>query len=119
MNDLNFLKNNKINVDKSISELGLDMYNELLGVFLNEIFEKVNKLNTALQVNNMNDYATYVHGIKGESLYLGFTDLANISLTHQTKSQEGDINYIRSDYNNLIAEIGRIIKVLRIYLGRE
>ena len=33
MNDLNFLKNNKIDVDKSVNELGLDMYNELLGVF--------------------------------------------------------------------------------------
>lgn len=119
MNDLNFLKNNKIDVDKSVNELGLDMYNELLGVFLTEIFDKVNKLQTSLQTNNMQDYSTYVHGIKGESLYLGFTDLANIALTHQTKSGEGDVNYINSDYNNLIAEIGRIIKVLRIYLGRE
>ena len=119
MKDVNFLRNNKIDVDKSVSELGLDMYNELVEVFLNEIVDRVNKLNTSLNNNNMLDYSTYVHAIKGESLYLGFTDLANMSLIHQTKSGEGDIEYIKKDYDNLINEICRIIKVVRIYLGRE
>ena len=119
MNDLNFLKNNKIDVDKSVNELGLDMYNELLGVFLTEIFDKVNKLQTSLQTNNMQDYSTYVHGIKGESLYLGFTELARQALEHQTMSEQGNFEYIKNNFIPLITEISRVIKVARIYLGKE
>ncbi len=119
MYDVNFLKNNKINADKCISELGLNTYNELLHVFLKEIIDMVNNLNKSLCSNNMQDYSTYVHGIKGESLYLGFKDLASRALTHQEKSAAGDIEYIKKDYDNLINEICRIIKVLRIYLGSE
>ena len=119
MNDISFLKNNKIDVDKCISELGIETYNELMGVFLDEIMDRINKINESYTNHNLNDYSTYVHAVKGESLYLGFKDLANITLIHQTKADEGDFDYISKDYNNLIDEICRVIKIVRIYLGRE
>ena len=119
MNDINFLKANGVDIETSINALGLDLYNETLGIFLDEIMDKINKLQNSLLTNNLKDYATYVHAIKGESSYLGFTELTKQSLEHQLKSQEGDIEYIKNNYTSLITELSRVIKVSRIYLGKE
>lgn len=119
MKDLNFLKSNNIFNEKLVFELGTDTYNELLETFLNEIMGKINNLQIALGNRDLLNYTTYVHDIKGESLYLGFNELANIALTHQQKGEAGDLDYIYGDFNNIINEICRVIKVIRIYLGRE
>ncbi len=118
MNDVNYLKQNGIDADKSIGELGEDMYKEMLELFLSEIADKVNKLRDCLVNNNMKDYSTYVHGIKGESAYLGFTELVRQALEHQNKSTEGDTNYISQNYATLVQEIQRVINVVCVFLGR-
>ena len=83
------------------------------------IDEKLAKMNESLSSNNLKDYATYVHAIKGESGYLGFSELAKQTLNHQLSAEKGDIDFIRNNYQSLINEIARVIKVSRIYLGQE
>lgn len=119
MNNIEFLRANGVDIENSVNTLGLDLYNETLNVFLSEIVDKTNKLKECLMANNMKDYATYVHAIKGECSYLGFTELTKQALDHQLKSQAGDAEYIRNNYVTLLTEIGRVIKVARIYLGLE
>ena len=119
MNDINFLKANGVETDETINSLGISTYNEVLDMFLSEINDKVNKLQECLVTKNMADYATYVHGIKGEAHYLGFTKLVELALDHQLRSQEGNFEYVNSKFNELVQEIARVIKVSRIYLGKE
>ena len=118
MNDINYLKQNGIDGEKTIANLGEDMYKELLEMFLNGIVDKVNKLRESLINNNMKDYSTYVHAIKGECAYLGCTELVNQALEHQNKSSENDINYITQNYPTLVNEIQRVINVICVYLGK-
>ena len=118
MNDINFLKVNGVDIDSGINTLGVEFYNETLNIFLNEIMDKINKLQECFMTNNLKDYATYVHAIKGESLYLGFTELARQALEHQTMSEQGNFEYIKNNFIPLITEISRVIKVARIYLGK-
>ena len=119
MNDENFLKANGVDTESSLDTFGEDLYKESLGIFLDEIIDKIKKLQECLMTNNIKDYTTYVHGIKGESLYLGFKELASQALTHQQKGEIGDIEYIRNNFVPLVTEISRVIKVGKIYLGRE
>ncbi len=118
MNDLNFLRANGVNVEESVNTLGIETYNEVLNMFLDEIVDKVNKLQENLINKNMGDYATYVHAIKGEANYLGFDKLVNMALDHQLRSQENNYDYIQENFNGLIQEIARVIKVSKIYLGK-
>ena len=117
MNDLNFLQANGVDLESSVNTLGVELYNETLRMFLDEVMDKIRKLQECLTNRNLKDYATYVHAIKGESLYLGFKELANQALNHQTQSELGNYEYISTNFVPLITEISRVIKVSRIYLG--
>ncbi len=119
MNDINFLIANKVDIKSGIETLGEELYKETLTMFLDEIMDKIQKIQESLTSNNLKDYATYVHAIKGESLYLGFKDLASLSYNHQIMAESGNYEYIRNNYVSLITEIGRVIKVSRIYLGKD
>ena len=119
MHSRDFLKVNGVDTDNSLDSFGEETYIEILSIFINDIDEKLAKMNESLSSNNLKDYATYVHAIKGESGYLGFSELAKQTLNHQLSAEKGDIDFIRNYYQSLINEIARVIKVSRIYLGQE
>ena len=88
MKNIEILKKANIDVDKGIELLGdIEMYDETLQDFLDE------------------------------SNYLGFTKLAELSLAHQLKSQDNDIKYVKSHYEELMKETSRIIEVVEQYLN--
>ena len=117
MKDIEFLKKNEIDVDKGIEILGdIEIYNEILNDFFNEIEDRVLKLEEYKQNKDMENYAILVHALKGDSNYLGFTKLAEMALSHQLKSQDGDILYIEEHYGELKEEIDKIVGILKEYL---
>ena len=65
----------------------------------------------------MGNYAILVHAMKSDSKYLGFTKLAELSLNHEMESKANNLEYIIQNYDELIAEANRIIKVVKEYLG--
>lgn len=114
----NILINEGIDVDTGIEILGdIEIYNETLGDFLEEMKERLPKIEEYKNNNDMENYAILVHAMKGDSKYLGFTKLAELSLNHQLKSQENDYQYIRNNYEELINEANRIIEVVNNYLN--
>ena len=115
--DINILKNNGIDVDSAIEILGdIDMYNETLKDFLDLSTDRLNNIEKYKNTNDLENYAIEVHAMKGDSKYLGFTKLAELSLNHQLKSEAGDMNYVNDNYEELINEAKRIIKVCNDYL---
>lgn len=119
MHNKEFLKVNGVDTENSLDSFGEETYIEILTIFVNDINDRINKMNEALKNNNLKDYSTYVHAIKGESGYLGFSELARQTLEHQLKAEVLDTEYIRNNYQILINEIARVIKVSKIYLGQE
>ena len=116
--DKNILISNGIDVDAGIEILGdIEMYNETLRDFLEEMKERMPKIEDSKNNNDMENYAILVHAMKGDSKYLGFTKLAELSLNHQLKSQENDYDYVCANYEELINEANRIIKVVNDYLN--
>lgn len=118
MKNIDLLKNNNIDIDSSLELLGdIETYNEILEEFLNNIEERLTKIDNYKKSNDMENYSVEVHAMKSDSKYLGFTKLAELSLEHQNKSEEKNIDYINNNYDELITEAKRIIKIAKEYLG--
>ena len=112
-----FLEENGVDVARGIELLGdMDMYNETINDFLNETLDKIPKL-LDYKNNDMENYAIVVHSIKSDSKYLGFTTLAELAYNHEMESKANNIDYVNSNYDELMREVNRIINVIKEYIG--
>lgn len=119
MKTIEYLKQNGIDVNHGLELLGdMEMYDETLDDFLNECETRLLDLEKYKDIADMANYAIQAHSMKSDSKYLGFTKLAEMSLEHEMKSKDNDINYINNNYDSLITEANRIINVVKNYLGK-
>ena len=115
--NIDYLKENDIDVDASIELLGdMEMYNETLNTFINENKERMPRIEKNKNEGNMKDYSIDVHALKSDSKYLGFKKLAELSYGHELKSKENDIDYINNHYDELMNEYNRIKEIIEKYL---
>ena len=77
MKEVNYLKENGIDVDAGIEILGdLDMYNDTLKDFLEVTKERLPKIEEYKNKEDLENYSIEVHAMKGDSKYLGLKKLA-------------------------------------------
>lgn len=115
--DLEYLKENDIDVSKSLELLNDEKtYREMLNEFYNNIEERKTKLQEYLKEDNMKDYAILVHALKSDSKYLGFTKLAEITYKHEMQSKENKKDYIEDNFEELIKEVDNITNIIEKYL---
>ena len=115
--DVDYLKNNGIDVDSSLELLGdMDMYNDTLKTFMEESKEKIERIKNNKESGNLKDYSIDVHSLKSDSKYLGFKELAEISLEHELNSKEGNIDYVNSNFDKLIDEYNKIYNIISKYM---
>ena len=119
-NDVQYLEKNDIDVNSSLELLGdMEMYNDTLKDFLIESETRLPKMKEYLSNEDVSNYAILAHAMKSDSKYLGFKKLAELSLNHELKGKEDNIEYIKSHYDELMNEVERIINVVKKYLGDE
>lgn len=120
MKDVNILKNNGVNVEKSLELFGdMDTYNETLEIFLGEIDEKINNIKKYKEIADMANYAILVHSLKSDAKYFGFVKLAELSYNHELESKANHIYYIYDHFDELMNETYRILNIVREYFGKE
>lgn len=120
MKDINYLKENGFHVDEVFDSFGsIELYEEILLDFYKEASTRINLLNDYLSKNDLSNYKILVHTIKGECAYLGINSLKDLAYTHQIKSEENDLMYIKNNVNSLIDELKRVIGVIKTYFGIE
>jgi len=68
---------------------------------------------------DMANYAILVHSLKSDSRYFGFTKLAELALEHEMRSKSNDMDFVYLNYDELMNETSRIIKLVSYYLGRD
>lgn len=116
--DVNYLKDNGIDVDSSIELLGdIDMYNDTLKDFLTESDKRLPDMKKYMEDNDTDNYAILSHALKSDSKYLGFKKLAELSYNHEMEGKANNISYIKENYNELMNEANRIINIVEKYLG--
>lgn len=114
-----YLKQNNIDVEAGISLLGdIQIYEDTLQEFYHSLDSRIEKLNMFIQNGDMPNYAIEIHALKSDSKYLGFTELANISLQNELKSKENDIAFVKQNYLFFIHEISRLKSILKEYVER-
>ena len=120
MRSIDYLKQNGVDVDKSLELFGdMQIYNETMQDFLDGIEEKKQKLNEYKEKNDWANYAIYAHSIKSDARYLGFTEIAAKCLEHETAGKEENQHFIEKDYDNIVAKTNEMIKIVSEYLNGE
>ena len=118
MKSIDFLKENGIDVDKSLDLFGdIAMYNDTIGEFILGASSKLPKLEEYKNNKDMNNYAVYAHSLKTDARYFGFTKLAEVAQEQEQRSKAGDVYYIDDTYEDLITEVNRLILLIKDYLG--
>ena len=120
MKDVNLLKSNGIDVDSSLELFGdMETYDETLEEFLAGVDEKLSNIKKYKEVSDMANYAILVHSLKSDSKYLGFTKLAELSYNHEMASKANNSEFVLLNYDALMEEANRIVKVASDYLGKQ
>ena len=118
--DINYLKENDIDVDSSLELLGdIEMYNDTLKDFLIETKTRVSKMKNFMEDEDASNYAILSHAMKSDSKYLGFKKLAELSLNSELEGKNNNITYIKEHYDELMDELDRILIIVKKYLGDE
>ena len=113
----NILLQNGVDLKTSLELLGtMDMYNDILKEFIEDIDKKVKKLEEFKNNKDMENYKILVHSIKSDAKYLGFKDLAEKSYEHEMKSKENDIEFVNKDFDNLKEILSKVINLSKKYL---
>lgn len=115
-----FLTSKGVDLEKSLELFGdIDTYNETIGEFIVSVANKANKLKEYLEAKDMTNYAIYVHSLKSDAKYFGFTKLADLAYEHELKSKAGDIYYVSENLNNLVLVVNEAIAVVKEYMTDE
>ena len=120
MKDVNLLLMNGVNVNGSLELFGdMEIYNETMQDFLNGVYDKLEKIKNYKEASDMGNYAILVHSLKSDSKYLGFTRLADLAYQHEMASKGNDVNFVFNNYDTLMTEANRIVKLVSQYMGQE
>ena len=118
MRDIKFLEENGVDINKSLELFGdSNTYNETIGEFLVSIHSKINELIKYMNSNDMANYSVYVHSLKSDAKYFGFTKLSDMAYEHEKKSKAGDLYYVTSHINDLIKETNNAILLIHEYMN--
>ena len=117
--NLDYLRNNGIDVDHGIELLGdEEMYKDTMIEFFNNVKDRVSKIKEYKAKANMGDYAVEVHALKSDSKYLGFTKLAEIAYNHEMKSKENNQEYINANFSELLQEFKNVVIIIQKFLNK-
>ena len=118
MRNTDVLVSNGVNVEKSLSILGdISLFNDTMDTFIKESDDKIRKLISFKEANDMANYAVLVRSLKSESIYLGFEKLAFLSFQHESALETNNVQFVITNFNELINEFNRIIFVCKQYVG--
>ena len=114
--DEQYLRNNGIDMDNALSLLGdMEMYNDTLKDYLNEVDNKFNELKKYKEENDLSNYSVLVHSMKSDAKYLGFMQFADIAYQHELKSKENDANFVNENFDKLEEELNKVLQIVKEY----
>ena len=117
--NIKYLKDNGVDIDKALELLGdKEMYNETLIEFLSNIKDRYENLKLYKNTSNLEDYSIEVHALKSDARYLGFNELADIAYKHEMASKNKELEFITTDFTNLVKELNKVIKIANAYLEK-
>ncbi|MDO4996148.1 MAG: Hpt domain-containing protein [Bacilli bacterium] len=93
------------------------MYDETVQDFLVEADGKLSDIEKFKNAQDMPNYAILVHSLKSDSKYLGMMDLADIAYKHEMASKENNVDFVNSNYDELMKLAKEKVEMLKKYIG--
>ncbi len=119
-NKVDLLKSYHVDVDKALELWGdMDSYNESLKEFKDTLNSKLASLENYQNQGDLQNYSILVHSMKSEARYLGFMNDAEIFYDHELKSKEGNMEYIKENFNVVKETVRKIVTLLNSYFSEE
>ncbi len=113
---LNFLKQYGVDTEAGINNtMDFETYNEVLLDFLNTFPGDLNKANSYRTSGDINNYVILVHALKSNCRTLGFMQMGEIFYQHEMAGKQNNIEFINSNFNNLINEANKVYSILMAY----
>ncbi len=113
---LNFLKQYGVDTDAGINNtMDFETYNEVLLDFLNSFPGDLNKANSYRMNGDINNYVILVHALKSNCRTLGFMQMGEIFYQHEMAGKQNNVEFINSNFNNLITEANKVYSILMAY----
>ena len=105
-----------IDTDSGIKNCGgsVDAYFELLRTYASS--NLLNLLKDFFEKEDLQNYAVIAHSIKGASVNIGATDVAQLASDLERAGKRGDITYIWDHHDDLAEQYGAILEMLKKYL---
>lgn len=112
-----YLRNAGINVDEVLNFWGdMEAYSDNLIEFLNGIDKKLDELESYKNNGEISSYTILAHSLKSETRYLGLNKLSDLFYNHELKGKEGNTDYIKNNFIELINAVGTLKNDLKDYL---
>lgn len=118
MKDIKILTDNGIDIKKSLELFGdMNTYDQMLEDFLKEVDGKLANAKKYKDTLDMPNYAIIVHSLKSDCRYFGMDALADLFYEHELAGKRNDRFFVEQNYNQLVMEAQKMIKVLKRYMG--
>ena len=106
-----------INNGLSLVKGDMEMYLDTVDLFLRDR-KRQETMQQFIAEQNMKDYAIFVHGLKGNARAVGADKLADIAYDHEMKSKAGELEYVKTHWDELIAAWDNALEGLKELYGR-
>ena len=110
--------NNDISIRNGLSLVkgDMEMYLDIVELFLRDR-KRQDTMQQFIAEQNIEDYAIFVHGLKGTARALGADKLADIAYEHEMKGKDGEIEYVKTHWDELIAAWDNALNGLQEFYG--
>ena len=113
---INFLKQNNVDVDKGLENMmDIETYDEILNDFYENVPEDMKKIENYKNAGDMPNYAILVHALKSNARSFGFTDLGEMAYAHELESKAGNTNYVNENYQSLVDKVNETLDIIKKY----
>lgn len=117
MKTVEFLEQNNVDVEKSLELFGdMETYNQTLKEFQDGIDNKLAEIEKYYNEADMANYAIYVHSLKSDCKYFGFTKLAEMSYEHEMQSKADNYEFVKENYAPLMEEAAKVKQLVNEYM---
>lgn len=118
MKDINILKDNGVNLDKSLELFGdIETYDQMLEDFLREVDGKLANAKRYKDTKDMPNYAIIVHSLKSDCRYFGMEALGDMFYEHELAGKRSDLFFVEENFERLMSEARKMINVVKRYMG--
>lgn len=88
-------------VNQMLEDLGEDAFNEVMGMFLENLDERVNNIKNAIETGEADELRQFAHAMKGTAATMGAMGLSALGKKLEDMCSSGDISAARETLDEL------------------